>query len=163
MIRVVMFDLGGTLVAQDPPKVLPGVPDALAAIGKLVTPAGDPVVTCLVSDFHPTEDEFAAAFKQYVDLLKGLKLKKDYEPVARRVTLSGHTAAWKPDRRVFEAALARLGVAAAWGECLLITEDAEHVAAARGIGMQALQFGVDFTDWASAPALVAARVAAAPG
>lgn len=159
MVRVVMIDLGGTLVGGSPLKVLSGVPEALAAIGGLVTPADEPVAVCLVSDFRPTPEEIEDAFAEYLQRLDDFGLRDHFEPVARRVTISAHTAAWKPDRLVFETALRRLGVPAQLGECLLITEDAGHVAAARALGMRGLQFGVDFTDWSEAPTLVAALVA----
>jgi FMN phosphatase YigB (HAD superfamily) len=60
----------------------------------------------------------------------------------------------KPDQRIYRLALDRLGSDAEFAECLSITEDAGHVAACRALGMQALQFGVDFTDWSQAPRLV---------
>src|SRR5262249_10188491 len=63
--RVVMLDLGGPLARGTPPQVLPGVPQALAALRALATPAGDPLAVCLVSDFHPTPEEVDAAFDEY--------------------------------------------------------------------------------------------------
>lgn len=36
-------------------------------------------------------------------------------------------------------------------ECLSITEDAGHVAACKALGMRALRFGGDFTDWSMRP------------
>jgi len=70
------------------------------------------------------------------------------------VTLSTHAGVNKPDRRVYELALERLGAGAALADCLSITEDAGHVAACRRLGMQALRFGADFDDWSVAPLLV---------
>jgi len=47
----------------------------------------------------------------------------------------------KPDRKIFETALQRLGVTAALTECLFITENAAHIQAARNtLHMKALQF-----------------------
>ena len=77
-----------------------------------------------------------------------------FEPVERHVTLSTQAGVNKPDRRIYELALTRLGTDATLGDCLSITENAEHVAACRALGMQALQFGVAFTDWSQAPQLV---------
>jgi hypothetical protein len=62
---------------------------------------------------------------------------------------------------VFEKALSRLRVRAGLADCMLVTENPDHVQHARHrLGMQALQFrksgvaGFDFEDWSQAPALV---------
>jgi FMN phosphatase YigB (HAD superfamily) len=161
MIRVVMLDLGGTLVRENPLEVLPHVPAALAALNGMKTAAGEPLAVCLISNYRPTPNDVAAIFNEYVHLLDGLALTSFFQPVIQRVTLSTHTATWKPDVRVFQAALDRLRVSARWSECLLITEDADHVATARGHGMHALQFGVDFQNWEEGPNLISGLLQAA--
>jgi hypothetical protein len=70
------------------------------------------------------------------------------------VTLSTQAGANKPDRRVYQLALERLGGGATLADCLSITEDAAHVAACRALGMGALRFGGDFSDWSDAAMLV---------
>jgi FMN phosphatase YigB (HAD superfamily) len=58
MIKVVMFDLGDTLIdANDHP--FPHVADALTAIAGFKTAEGNPLKSCLVSDFAmaPVPDE----------------------------------------------------------------------------------------------------------
>jgi FMN phosphatase YigB (HAD superfamily) len=156
MVRVLILDLGGTLVAADQP--LPHVPEALATFGELDGATGEPLELALVSDFLPaapaTPAGMAQRFAEYLDLLEGFGLRKFFEPVDRHVTLSTQAGVNKPDLRVYELALTRLGTDATIADCLSITEDAGHVAACRALGMQALQFGVDFTDWSQAPALV---------
>lgn len=68
-----------------------------------------------------------------------------------------------PARAAFEAELKRLRVRATFDECLCVAADAEHVAAARSLGMPVLRFGGTgadaFDDWSQAPALIAQRVA----
>ena len=170
MIKVLMFDLGDTLIdAQRQP--FAHVREALAAIARLKTAAGKPLRSCLVSDFPlaappATASKVAVLFAQYLVVLDASGLRPLFEPVAKRVTLSTHAGVMKPDRAVFEKALRRLGVAATLEECLLVTEDAGHVKAARGtLHMQALRFrppgaaAGDFADWADAPALIAHQVA----
>jgi FMN phosphatase YigB (HAD superfamily) len=170
VIKVLMFDLGDTLVdAQRRPFL--HVREALAAIARLKTAAGRPLRSCLVSDFTlatppATAAKVAALFAQYLDVLGATGLRPLFEPVAKRVTLSTHAGGMKPDRAVFEKALKRLGVTATLAECLLVTENAAHVRAARSkLHMRALQFRPpgaatgDFADWADAPALVAHEVA----
>jgi FMN phosphatase YigB (HAD superfamily) len=139
MIRVVMLDLGGTLEAGG--NVIRWVPEVLDALASFVTAAGDPVECCLVSDFPFSEAEVAARLAEYLAILDGLGLRRFFQPVEERVTLSVHADLRKPDRRVFERALERLKTDAPLDACLFITENAEHVAGARALGMQALRFG----------------------
>lgn len=166
MIRVVMFDLGQTLVdAQLRP--FPHVQQALQAIAALRAADGKALKTCLVSDFTlavppPTPAKVKPLFAAYLQQLDSSGLRPFFEPVAKRITLSTHAGVAKPDRRVFDKALQRLGSSATLGQCLFITENGAHVKAARKtLGMQALQFktdGVnqfDFDDWSQVPALVA--------
>lgn len=170
MIKVLMFDLGDTLVGADR-QPFPHVRDALAVIAQLKTSAGKPLRSCLVSDFDlaappATPAKVAAIFARYLTLLDATGLRPFFEPVNKRVTLSTHAGVLKPDAAVFEKALRRLGVRATLAECLLITESKAHVRAVRKqLQMRALQFqppgtsGGDFADWADAPALIAHEVA----
>jgi beta-phosphoglucomutase-like phosphatase (HAD superfamily) len=170
MIRVVMFDLGRTLV-DETRRPFPHVEDALAAIAEFKTEDGKPLQSCLVSDFEVsdrpvTEAEIPALFAQYLSILDQTGLRRFFESVNERVTLSIHARAMKPDRRIFEKALERLGVTLPLEDCLLVTEEASHIHDARTIlKMKALQFRnagsgqADFEDWAEAPALIADLVA----
>lgn len=154
MVRVLLLDLGNTLVADG--RTLPHVPEALAALAELDGATGQPLEMALVSDFRTATStaDVEVAFGEYLDLLGGFGLRAFFEPVDRHVTLSTQAGATKPDPRVYRLALHRLGTDAGFADCLSITEDAGHVAACRALGMQAWQFGVDFDDWAQAPDLV---------
>jgi hypothetical protein len=166
MIRVVMFDLGLTLIDEHN-QPIDHVPEALAAISKFKTTDGKSLRSCLVSDFTMAEPpvtptKLRQIFEQYLDVLDQTGLRSFFEPVQRRVTLSTHADAQKPDRAVFEMALRRLRVRATLDECLFITENRAHIKAVRTkLRMKALQFSAttsrpfDFADWAQAPALVA--------
>jgi hypothetical protein len=108
----------------------------------------------------------AAVFSQYLEILDGTGLRPFFEPVKKRVTLSTHAAVMKPDKKIFEKAIERLGATVALKDCLFITENEEHVTKARTqLHMQALQFRApgsthfDFDDWSQAPALLAHMVA----
>lgn len=161
-----MFDLGMTLVDEHE-HPFAHVPQALTAISGFKTAGGKPLRTCLVSDFTmatppATAKKVRPIFEQYLEILDRTGLRSFFEPVDRRVTLSTHANATKPDRAVFETAVRRLRVRAGLDECLLITENRDHVAAARTkLKMHALQFGAasagsfDFDDWSQAPAMVA--------
>lgn len=161
MIRVVFFDLGMTLI-DAANKPFPHVEEALTAIASFETSDGKPLRSCLVSDFKPATPPatVTALFNEYLAILDGTGLKPFFEPVKKRVTLSTHAKASKPDRKIFEKALKRLGASVPFEECLLVTENVSHIAAVRGqLHMKGLTFGADFDDWADAPALIANLVA----
>ena len=170
MIQVVMFDLGMTLVDADR-HPFPHVEDALTAISGFKTADGKPLRSCLVSDFTMatppvTIAKVAVLFKQYLMILEETGLRQFFEPVNKRVTLSTHAGVEKPDRKIFEKALQRLGADLSPEDCLFITEEPMHIEKARNIlKMATLQFRsagsnqFDFDDWAEAPALIANLVA----
>jgi FMN phosphatase YigB (HAD superfamily) len=165
MIQVLMLDLGNTLVDQNS-HPFPHVAAALTAIAAFKTEAGNPLLSCLVSDFHLatpfTPQNVKARFAEYLAILDTTTLRPFFEPVSKRITLSTHANAMKPDRKIFAKALQRLGAVAPLEDCLFITEDAGHIAAARSdLHMQTLQFGNDFNDWSQAPALITHLVAPA--
>jgi FMN phosphatase YigB (HAD superfamily) len=142
----------------DGDRPFPHVVNALSTLEQLDGSTGEPLDLVLVSDFYPaappTPAGVQARFIEYLALLDGFGLRPLFEPVDRRITLSTHAGLRKPDRRVYELALHRLGSDAGLADCVCITENAEHVGACRALGMQALQFGVDFDDWSQAPQLV---------
>lgn len=168
MIRVLIFDLGDTLVRGE--SLFPYAHEALEAISRFETAGGDPLDLCLVSDFDmptppSTPQKVESIFAKYTSILDGLDLKGFFEPVNRRVTLSAHAGVFKPDRRIFEKAVERLGNNARLNECLFITENKEHITACRKLGMAALRFNPaepeegDFQDWSEAPLLIAQAIA----
>lgn len=169
MIRVVMFDLGMTLIdAQHQP--FAQVPEALAAIAGFKAADGRLLRTCLVCDFPMAEPPNAAQkaralFQQCLALLDATGLRPLFEPVRLRVTLSTQAGARKPARAVFETALRRLHSEATLDECLFVTENAAHIRAARAqLHLQTLRFrpggptATAFGDWSQAPALIAHRL-----
>ncbi len=172
MIRIVMYELGMTLVDEHH-RPFEHVREALITVSGFKTADAKPLRSCLVSDFTMatppvTAVKVRALFQQYLDVLDQTGLRPLFEPVQRRVTLSTHANALKPDRLVFEKALSRLRVRASLEECLLITENGAHINAARNeLHMQALQFRspqsqvFDFDDWSRAPALIAHLVGGA--
>ena len=169
MIRVLMIDLGDTLVKGD--DVLPHVPEALRVLSRFETSSGAELALSLVSDYTmpeppETPQKVQAIFDEYVKELEKLQLKKFFEPVDRHVTLSTHAGVYKPDPIVFKKALQRLRLRAGLKGCLFITENAEHIAACRELGMETLLFGgpggsseADFSDWSEGPLLIARKVA----
>lgn len=167
MIQILMLDLGNTLVHGE--TVLSHVPDALETLGKFKTAAGKPLTLCLVSDFGPPppvpKEKIGPIFQEYLTHLEQFGLAKFFKPTAKRVTLSAHAGAFKPDQRVFEKAIERLGLKVGLDACLFITEQAEHITACQQLGMKTLQFGApntpgaEFSDWSEAPLLISQLVA----
>jgi hypothetical protein len=165
-----MFDLGMTLIDEHH-RPFPHVEDALTAISGFKTADGKKLLSCLVSNFglvsEPVTDaKVKASFDQFLTILDGTGLRPFFEPVDKRVTLSIHGNVEKPNRKIFEEALRRLGAQASLDQCLFVTEEADHIKAARDtLGMTTLQFrsagssDFDFDDWAEAPALIANLVA----
>jgi hypothetical protein len=174
MIRVVLFDLGLTLIDQEN-RPFPHVVEALRTIQSFTSAEGKKLLSGLVSDFDrpappATPAKITAIFNRYLAMLDGTGLRPSFEPVERRVTLSTHAGVTKPDRKIFEMALRRLRSKASLKECLFITENGDHVRAARSdLGMTALQFRsrgsrtFDFDDWLQAPPMVAHLVGGAGG
>jgi hypothetical protein len=163
MSRVLLLDLGDTLIHGT--TVLPHVPEALAALAEFQADNGKPLQRALVSDTEmpappPTPAKIKLIFDRYVATLDTVQLRSFFEPVSKHVTLSAHAGVLKPDGKVFRLALKRLGVTAKLGDCVFVTENADHIRHCREqLGMQALQFGKDFTDWSEGPLLLSTMVA----
>ncbi|HEY0050822.1 MAG TPA: hypothetical protein VGB68_16130 [Pyrinomonadaceae bacterium] len=164
MIRVLMLDLGDTLIDGNK-HLFAHVPQALEILRGFETEAHEPLSLCLVSDYYmPTADRTVEdIFQEYVSLLENLNLRQFFEPVERHVTLSTQAGVNKPKRRIFELAVERLGLDARLDECLFITENAGHTKSARRLGIKTLLFGetgaeAGFGDWSEAPLLIAQMV-----
>jgi hypothetical protein len=167
MIRVLMLDLGDTLVHDR--NVFPHAREALETIASFETAAGGPLATCLVSDYHmpsppPTQEKIEAIFQEFISILDGFDLTRFFEPVMQRVTLSTHAGVRKPARHIFEMALHRLTLPVGLNGCLFITENADHISACQKLGMKTLRFDhigsrrADFSDWSEAPLLIARMI-----
>jgi hypothetical protein len=166
MLRVIMFDLGMTLIDEHE-RPFPHVVEALTAIGQMRGERKKPLALSLISDFTmpsppPTQAKIDDLFAEYLTILERTGLRRFFEPVGAHVTLSTHAGVSKPDPAIFTTALRRLRSRAHLPQCLFITENAAHVAAARDdLKMEALLFGTDFDDWSQAPLLIA-RMLPAP-
>jgi hypothetical protein len=163
VLSALMLDLGETLVHEG--VVLPHVHESLSILKTFTSGDQTPLALALVSDFgEPGEGNEGERFEQYVETVGKLDLLRYFEPPERHITLSFQAGARKPDRRVFELALTRLGAEADLTTAGFITENSQHVAAASSLGMKTLRFGAmgDFEDWAEAPLRVASWLALPP-
>jgi FMN phosphatase YigB (HAD superfamily) len=139
-MRVILFDLGNTLVGTgDHP--LPGAVELLMALGDLRDAEGAIVPIGLVSDYLPPTPEIGieARKQEYYARLRASGLARFFEPLERHVTLSTEIGFAKPDHRIFRAAVKRLLPGAGLADAVFVTEDREHVRAARDLGMMAVR------------------------
>lgn len=131
-MKLVLFDLGQTL--EDGDGLVPGALTTLQRIAALRDDRGAPVQLGLASDF----DEPA---QQYYDLIENLGIREFFEPVGTHVALSGEVGAHKPAREFFEAAIGKIDPGLTFADVFFVTENSAHVAAARTLGMTAVQSG----------------------
>lgn len=166
MLKVLMLDLGDTLVHSN--QLYPGVKEALEAFQEFHVSESQPLELCLVSDYQvmgadASQEKLDCLFEEYISLLNAFELRPYFEPVNKRITLSAHAGVYKPDSRIFKKALQRLGTTAHLRECAFITENSQHVDAAREIGIDALRFDPEgsgnFSDWSEVPLLIERRIA----
>lgn len=139
-MKMVLFDLGNTLESQD--VLLPGARETLQAIEAMRDHDGNAIALALVSDFFmPSRPEEIPAIQQrYLDLLDDLGIRSFFEPTDERVTLSTTVGVFKPDRRIFDAVIEHSRLELTFRDIFFITENLEHVEAARLLGMRAVHF-----------------------
>jgi FMN phosphatase YigB (HAD superfamily) len=137
-MRFVLFDLGNTLESQN--VLRPGAREAVIAIAAMRDNHGERPRLGLISDFHEaaTPGAIPAIVGEYRQLLQDLALESLFRPFDQAITLSTQVGVRKPDARIFRAALDKFDPAARFADAIFITEDTGHVAAARGLGMQAV-------------------------
>ena len=138
--KVVLFDLGNTL--EDHGSPVTGATETLRAIQGLRGNDGQAPIMALVSDFTmpASRSQIPAIRKQYFAILDRLGIRAFFEPVSKTVTLSTEVGVTKPDRRIFEAALKKIGSKLQFKDAIFITEEPVHIAAARLLGMKAVHF-----------------------
>ena len=137
-MRIVLFDLGDTLERRGRPRA--GAKELLAALATARDSEGERPELALVSDYGIAESPAAVKRmrREYVDDLRRLGLATYFTPASKRVTLSSDVGVMKPDPRIFRAAIDNLEAGLPFTRVVFITENAEHVRAARSIGMLAL-------------------------
>jgi hypothetical protein len=137
-VKLVLFDLGDTLESGG--VLLPGAVEMLEAIAALRTDGHPAAVLGLVSDFRmpATPADVAGIQQEYYSLLEDLGIRQFFEPVAERVTLSTEVGVFKPDAAVFRAAASKAGPGVELGDVFFVTENRNHVLAARGLGLVAV-------------------------
>src|SRR5512132_596333 len=98
-MKVILFDLGNTLENTQVGGLLPGALKALKAIQEMKGADGKPAVLALVSDFGDipaTPAQIDASLQEYLEIIDNLGIRKFFEPVSKRITLSTQAGATKP-------------------------------------------------------------------
>jgi Peptidase family M28 len=139
-MRLVLFDLGNTLEAND--VLLPGAVETLAAIAAMADADGEAVLLGLLSDFDSEAQpgNVEAARQEYAGILEALGIRAFFVPLDRRTTLSVEVGASKPAAVTFRAAAEKVAAGLPLHHVIFITENQTHVQAARRLGMAAIHF-----------------------
>lgn len=140
-MRAILFDLGDTLLDTNN-NPLPGAIELLEALADLRDPEGNPVPSGLVSDWKMSHvPAQRAIFRQeYLNLLHASGLDVFFQPAEQHVTLSTDAGVFKPAPSIFRMALDRIEPSLSFHHTLFITENRDHVQAARALGMMAIHF-----------------------
>jgi hypothetical protein len=138
-MTVIAFDLGDTLVRGN--VLVPGAREMLTAVQAMVDHQGAAPICILISDFTmpATPDEIPALKQQYYDLLQGFGLADLFQPLESHVTLSTEVGVLKPKKKVFRTAVDKVAPNLSFKRTMFLTENGQHVAAARKLGMKAVQ------------------------
>jgi len=140
-MAVVLLDLGDTLLDDDDTP-LPGAIDLLSGLKAAKDSDGKLLRFGLVSDYTMSDDpaEKKELAKEYYAILKKAGIDQFFLPLEKHVTLSTEVGFGKPDRRIFETAVRKLDPQASLHHALFVTENAQHIQAARDLGMMAVHF-----------------------
>jgi hypothetical protein len=138
-MRLILFDLGDTFERRGKPRA--GAEALLGALNSLRDGEGNRPELALLSDYGVAASPADAARlrKEYLADLRRLGLARYFNPPDRRVTLSSDVGVFKPDPRLFRAAIDRIRPRLPYHSVVFVTENVVHVRAARELGMLAAQ------------------------
>ena len=159
-MTVIAFDLGDTLVRGN--ALVPGALEMLTAVQAMKDDQGAAPICILISDFTmpATPDEIPALKQQYYDIVEGFGLADFFRPLDSRATLSTEVGVLKPRKKIFRTAVDKVAPNLSFKRTMFLTENAQHVTAARKLGMKAVQLKMpgdpasDIGDLASFPPIV---------
>lgn len=78
----------------------------------------------------------------YYSLLQNLGIDNFFKPVSEKVTLSNEINVTKPDERIFRTAIDKIQQDLPFRNVIFITEDRNHITAARKYGMMAVRINL---------------------
>lgn len=137
-MRYVFFDLGDTLETND--VLRPGALQMLGDVRALRDDQGETPKLGLISDFDEaaTPADIPRIEASYRHIIEQLGIDQFFLPFDKAVTLSTQVGVFKPDPRIFRAALDKFDPHSHFHDGIFITENRQHVLAARQLGMNAL-------------------------
>lgn len=143
-MKMVLFDLGDTLevIVNNKDVLLPGALETLQAIEKLKDVQGKPPIQAIVTNFGKipaTPAQMAVSRAEILQILDALSIRRFFEPVAQRVTLSTEAGATKPSKKIFQHVINKIP-GLRFPDVMFITENFTHVKAARQFKMNAVHF-----------------------
>ncbi len=135
---MVLFDLGETLESDGVLRA--GALEVLQELADLRRDGRPAAVLGLLSDTRTPAgpDDLAAIVAEYRALLDELGIRRFFQPFSRRVTLSAQVGVGKPAAAAFRAAVARADPTLGFADVVFVTENPDHVRAARVLGMTAV-------------------------
>jgi FMN phosphatase YigB (HAD superfamily) len=143
-MRVVLFDLGGTLINENTQEILPDAINTLSGIKNIIDSNGDPLILGLISNYgniHMSNEEKIVNRNQYYNLLNKVHITQFFEPLDQKVTLSSEIGVEKPDERIFRAAIDKIQRELPYEQVFFITENHHHIKAVDSFGMIGIQYG----------------------
>jgi FMN phosphatase YigB (HAD superfamily) len=148
-MKAILFDLGDTLETNG--SLVPDAIPTLNAVKAMRDSDGNPPALALVSDYTEASspEQVEKLKSEYYGILDGFGIRGFFEPVAVHVTLSTEVGVRKPDEKIFRRALDKLDSGIPFSDAAFITENAEHIAAARQFGMKGIcvKGGPNPTTW----------------
>jgi hypothetical protein len=136
-MKIILFDLSDTLEykVQNKDVLMPGALDLLSAVKDLHDHSGESPVPALVSDFNESAENYYA-------ILRDLKIDEFFIPLKERVTLSNEIGVFKPNEKIFRTAIDKISKDLQYSEVFFITENKEHIIAARKLGMMTIRLAI---------------------
>jgi FMN phosphatase YigB (HAD superfamily) len=142
-MRVILFDLGNTLENRKLEILLPGALKTLESIRAMKDSEGNAPILALASDFGnipADEAQIRASQQEYYAILERLGIRHFFEPVEKHVILSIEVGFSKPSEDFFQGVIKRLDDKFRFQDMMFITENKQHVKAARALKMNAVHF-----------------------
>lgn len=156
-IKLILFDLGGTLVHDS--ARLPYVREALMVISRFSTSSGEKVKLGVVCEGRSRPEPGIDRSEEFAGLLKATALDEFFRPLARSVTVWSGARGMQPDHSVFAVAAQHWGTTPQEtlfvGASLTSLRDVSHYGPAI-VGFGTPQPGVpSFSTWLEGPTRIA--------
>jgi FMN phosphatase YigB (HAD superfamily) len=137
--KIILFDVGNILEYKwgDKDVLMPDALDLLSTIQDLHDNNGERLELGLVSNWYPDRDPV-----KYYKLLQDLSIDNFFKPFSQKVTLSTEVGVEKPDEKIFRTAIDKLQKDLPYRNVFFITEEKDHIIAARKYGMMAIRINL---------------------